>query len=124
MRFASVVELTLVNGRRADVVGVAADGRIVIVEIKSGPADLRADRKWREYLPYCDEFYFAVSEDGPVDLIPPETGLILADAYGASIFRPAPVSPVQPSRRRATLLSFAMHAAGHLHRTHDPMAFG
>jgi hypothetical protein len=122
-RLASIAELTLANGRRADIVALGVDGRIVIVEVKSGPADFRADRKWREYMPYCDEFYFAVAQDGPIQMIPHDAGLIVADAYGAMISRSAPINRAQPARRRAALLAFARHAAEHLHKWEDPMAF-
>ena len=34
-------------------------------EIKSSLEDFRTDRKWRDYLDYCDSFFFAVAEDFP-----------------------------------------------------------
>ena len=52
----------------------------MIVEIKSSPADLRADRKWRDYAACCDRLYFAISEATPPEIMPPEAGLILADS--------------------------------------------
>ncbi len=55
--YSSITELPLVNGRRADIVSVAPDGGICIVEVKSCVADFRADRKWLDYLDYCDRFY-------------------------------------------------------------------
>jgi hypothetical protein len=42
--FSSVTELPLVDGRRADIVAVSGEGEVLIVEIKSSPADLMADR--------------------------------------------------------------------------------
>ena len=53
---ASLTEFTLRTGRRVDVIGLAGDGRITVVEIKSSLADFRADRKWPEYLEFCDRF--------------------------------------------------------------------
>lgn len=50
-------EVTLPNGKRADVVGYK-ENHIVIVEVKASRSDYRRDKKWREYLPYCHEFYF------------------------------------------------------------------
>jgi hypothetical protein len=80
--FATVTELPLSSGRRADVVGVNGDGALVIVEIKSSVADFRADRKWRDYLAHCDRLYFAVGADMPLEIMPEEAGLIVADSYG------------------------------------------
>jgi hypothetical protein len=76
--FASVTELTLASGRRADVVGLGPDGTIWIVEIKSSVADFRADGKWPDYRDFCDRFSFAVPEDFPTGILPAETGLVLA----------------------------------------------
>ena len=66
--FSSVTELPLTDGRRADIVAVNRDGEVLIVEIKSSPADFRADRKWRDYAACCDRLYFAISERTPADL--------------------------------------------------------
>ena len=56
----SLAEFPLVSGRRADLIALDEGGRFLIVEIKTTAADFRADRKWREYLDYCDWFSFAV----------------------------------------------------------------
>src|SRR5271157_6364644 len=77
--FSSLTELPLVDGRRADIVAVNAEGEVTIVEIKSSPADLRADRKWRDYAACCDRLYFAISAATPAEIMPAEAGLILAD---------------------------------------------
>jgi hypothetical protein len=81
--------LPLVDGRRADIVAVNGDCEVLIVEIKSSPADVRADRKWRDYAACCDRLYFAISDSTPAGLMPIEAGLILADPYGAEIVREA-----------------------------------
>ena len=85
--FAGVTEMTLANGRRADIAAIGPGGEITIIEIKSSVADFRSDQKWPEYRPFCDRFYFAVAEDFPQDLIPDEAGLIIADAYGGAVLR-------------------------------------
>ena len=46
----SLTEFTLKSGRRADVMALDAKGNFTIVEVKSGVADYRADRKWQDYL--------------------------------------------------------------------------
>ena len=72
--FSSVTELPLTDGRRADIAAVNRDGEVVIVEVKSSPADFRADRKWRDYAARCNRFYFAISEKTPADLDAPRGG--------------------------------------------------
>ncbi len=46
--YSVVGELPLPSGRRADLVALGGRGEILIVEIKSSVADLRADQKWSE----------------------------------------------------------------------------
>jgi hypothetical protein len=99
--FSSVTELGLTDGRRADIVAVNRDGEVLIVEVKSSPADLRADRKWRDYVACCDRLYFAISERTPADLMPVEAGLIVADPYSAEIVREAELQRMAPASRRA-----------------------
>jgi hypothetical protein len=118
--FSSVTELPLVDGRRADIVAVNSEGEVLIVEIKSSAADLRADRKWRDYVACCDRLYFAISEATPVEIMPADAGLIVADPYGAEIMREADLQRMAPSSRRALLLRFAQAAADRLHRLFDP----
>jgi hypothetical protein len=118
--FSSVTELPLTHGRRADIAAVNCDGEVLIVEVKSSPADLRADRKWRDYAACCDRLYFAISERTPAGLAPLEAGLIVADAYGAEIEREAELQRMAPASRRALLLRFAQAAADRLHRLADP----
>jgi hypothetical protein len=118
--FSSVTELPLVDGRRADVVAVNGDGEVLIVEIKSSAADLRADRKWRDYAACCDRLYFAISQATPAEIVPTEAGLIVADAFGAEILREADVRRLASASRRAMLLRFAQAAADRLHRLADP----
>ena len=117
---ASLTEFTLSGGRRADVAAVDGKGRLTIVEVKSSVADFRADAKWPEYRDYCDLFYFAVGIGFPVALIPEDCGLMVADAYEASVLRDPPDHPLNAARRRAVLLRFAAAAAGRLHRIEDP----
>ena len=118
--FSSVTELPLIDGRRADVVAINGEGEVLIAEIKSSAADLRADRKWRDYAACCDRLYFAISEATPVEIVPPEAGLIVADAFGAEILREADLRRMAPASRRAVLLRFAQAAADRLHRLTDP----
>src|SRR5258705_2902134 len=88
--FSCVSELPLPSGRRADLVALNERGEIWIVEIKSSIEDLRADQKWQDYPAHCDRLVFALSQDLPCEIFPEETGLIVADAYGAHMHCEAP----------------------------------
>ena len=116
----TVTELGLRDGRRADIVGLGPDGELWIVEVKSCPADFRADHKWRDYAAHCDRLYFAISDATPAQLMPQDAGLILADRFGAAILREADKRPLASATRRAMMLRFAAVAADRLHRLVDP----
>ncbi len=111
---AALPELPLANGRRVDVIGLGRDGGIHVVEIKSSRADFMTDRKWPEYLEFAERFYFAVTTGFPLDLLPADEGLIIADRYGAELVRPARHRPLAAARRKALTLRFARLAAQRL----------
>jgi hypothetical protein len=96
--------VALANGRRADVAGVADSGEIWIVEIKSCLEDFRVDQKWPEYRAFCDRLFFAVAPAFPLDALPQDAGLIVADRYGGEILRTAPEHKLAAARRKAMTL--------------------
>ncbi len=122
--YASLAEFPLANGRRADVIGLARSGELIIIEIKSSVADFRADRKWPDYKHYADRLYFAVPQEFPAHLIPEDCGLIVADGFGAAILRHGVSLSLAAARRRAVTLRFAHAAAVRLRRHLDPDAAG
>jgi hypothetical protein len=118
--FAPISEVTLANGRRADVMGMSEAAEIWLVEIKSCLEDFRVDQKWPQYREFCDRFFFAVGPTFPREVLPADTGLIVADRYGGEILRPAPDHRLAPSRRRALTLRLARLAALRLQAALDP----
>jgi hypothetical protein len=112
-----LAEVPLSGGRRADILGVDAAGRLTLVEIKISLADLRGDRKWPDYLDHCDRFFWAVPAGLPTGDLntpafrPEQTGLIVADRFDAEAVREAPWRPLNPARRKAITLAFARRAA-------------
>ena len=111
MGYAPLLEVCLPNGRRADVMALGRKGDIVICEVKSGVDDYRVDRKWPEYAPFCDAFFFAVAPEFPEGVLPDEPGLIVADAFGGAVVRDAPVLTLAPARRKALTIAFGRLAA-------------
>jgi hypothetical protein len=120
--YAALTEFPLTSGRRVDVIAVNGAGETVIVEIKASTADYRADRKWNEYLEFCDAFYFAVPPAFPLALLPADCGLMIADDYGAEILRRPASQPMNGSRRRTQTLRLALAAMQRLGRLIDPEA--
>src|SRR5260370_34054080 len=101
--YSVLAEVILASGRRADILALAPNGRMLIVEVKSGLDDWRADAKWSDYAEYCDGLVFAVAADFPAKVLPGELGLIVADAYGGALIRAPAELPLPPARRRAML---------------------
>jgi len=111
-------EMTLPNGRRADLVTLDRKGALTIIEIKSSTADFRADSKWHDYKSFCDYFYFASHPDVPRSIFPEDEGFILADAYDCEIIRtPAKrEKPMSPASRKMLTLRFARASAHRIRR--------
>ena len=118
--FACVSELSLPSGRRADLVALNERGEIWIVEIKSSLEDLRADQKWPDYRAHCDRLFFAFTADLPCEIFPADTGLIVADAYGAHLHCEAPEHRLPAATRKSMTVRFAMAAAQRINRLVDP----
>lgn len=119
-------EVSLRNHRRADLMGINDKGEIVIVEIKCARADLLGDRKWPEYLDFCDRFFWAVPagfDHSPIDgefFLPERSGLIVADAYDAEIIRPAALVPLAAARRKVEVQRLARLGMRRLMGIADP----
>ena len=118
--FVCVEEHLPAPGLRVDVMAFGPKGEVWVVECKSGRADFRADRKWQGYLDWCDRFFWAVDAAFPAELLPPESGLILADAFDAEVVRMGPETPLSGPRRKAVVQGFARAAAGRLQSLRDP----
>lgn len=118
--FVSVHELVPSAGLRVDVMALGPKGEVWVIECKSGRADFMTDRKWHNYLEWCDRFFWAVDADFPTGILPEGTGLILADAYDADIVRMGPEEKLPPARRKAVTQCFARHAAQRLQGLRDP----
>lgn len=118
--FVPLVEMVPAPGLRVDVIAVGPKGEIWVVECKSSRADFTSDRKWHGYLGYCDRFFFAVDAEFPQDILPDDTGLILADSYGAEILRMPDELSLPAARRKVVMRGVARQAARQLQALRDP----
>lgn len=118
--FSAIEEFTPERGKRVDVMGLGPKGELWVIECKSSRADFQADKKWEGYLDWCDRYFWAVDEAFPTDLLPQETGLIIADAYDAEVIRMAPEDKLAAARRKVVVQKIARHAALRLHGFRDP----
>ena len=114
MRLAVLPELTLSNGRRADLIALSEKGEIWIIEIKSSIEDFRVDRKWPDYRRYCDRLFFATHPGVPIEIFPEDCGLLLSDGYAGHLHREAPEHRLAPATRKSVTLEFSRTAAQRL----------
>ena len=120
--FVTVEEFVPRRGLRVDVMALGPKGELWVIECKSSRADFTSDRKWQGYREWADRYFWAVGDDFPTDLLPADTGLILADSHGGEIVRTAPETRLAPARRKALTRKFAQHAARRLQALRDPAA--
>ncbi|MEX0758582.1 MAG: MmcB family DNA repair protein, partial [Tistlia sp.] len=68
--------------------------------------------------------YFAVPLGFPLEVLPEDQGLIVADGYDAAILREADRRPIAAARRKAVTLRFGQVAARRLRLLLDPEGVG
>lgn len=85
--------------RRADVLALNTKNDLMVIEVKSCAADWKSDKKWTDYLAYCNRFYFCIDEE----FYESKAGQALvedAKAHGAGVM----VSKITPNRQLMPLL--------------------
>ena len=118
--YASLLEFIPARGLRVDVMAMASHDELWIIECKSSRADFTSDKKWQNYTEWCDRYFWAVDQNFDLDLLPSDTGIILADGYGAEIIHPAPLHKLAAARRKTLTKKIATQAANRLTRLQDP----
>ena len=81
-------------------------------------------RNGRTIARICDRLFFAFTQDLPCDIFPAETGLIVADAYGAYMHCEAPEHRLPAPTRKLMTIRFATSAAQRINRLVDPQGHG
>ena len=116
----SLSEFSPTRGLRVDIITLGMSDEIWIVECKSGQSDFKSDKKWQNYLDWCDRYFWAVDANFPINILPSDTGIIIADAYDASILRDSPLNKLSAARRKKIMNSVARSACNRLLLHTDP----
>ena len=114
--FSCLEEFVPAKGLRVDVMALTAKGEFWIVECKSSRMDYVTDSKWQNYLDYCDRFLFAVDAEFPVEILPKDVGLMIADEYDAEVLRMGPAYKLATARRKKLFIQFGRTSADRLMR--------
>ncbi len=120
LNWAPLHEVSLPNGRRADILALRSNGGFVCIEVKSGLRDFQVDQKWWEYREFADHLFFAVDLDFPRDILPDNAGLIIVADQTAELIREAPEHKLTAPRRTALLRRWALLAGSRLAILEDP----
>ena len=83
-------------------------------------ADFRADQKWQDYRLHCDRLFFATTVEVPCEIFPKDTGLIVADGFGAEIVCEAPEHKLHAATRKSMILGIARASSLRLQSLIDP----
>ena len=118
--FECLEEFVPIRGSRVDIMAIGPKGELWIIECKSSLADYTQDTKWEKYLPFCDRYFWAVPNGFPIEILPKEDGLIIADSYEAEIIKMAPYRMMTASQRKKITLKISRNAADRLRRFIDP----
>ena len=116
----SLSEFSPTRGLRVDIITLGMSDEIWIVECKSGQNDFKSDKKWQNYLDWCDRYFWAVDANFPIGILPSDTGVIIADTYDASILRDSPLNKLSAARRKKIMNSVARSACNRLLLHTDP----
>ena len=116
----SLSEFSPAKGLRVDIITLGMPNEIWIVECKSGQNDFKSDKKWQNYLDWCDRYFWAVDANFPIGILPSDTGVIIADSYDASIIRDSPLNKLSAARRKKIMNSVARSACNRLLFHTDP----
>ena len=118
--FATLTEFVPASGLRVDVLALGPAGEIWIVECKSSRVDFVSDTKWQGYIEWCDQYFWAVDAAFPSELLPSDTGLIIADDFDAEIVRYGSEVKLASARRKAMILRIARTGLHRVQNLTDP----
>lgn len=115
-------ELT-VGKLRADVMAVNRRGELILIEVKSGQADLKADSKFHKYQPYCNKAYLMVTaehwsthEEYIRSRVPKGMGLIVCDGQYLKFIKGATHNKMEGAVKKDIVLRMAWRAATYSRR--------
>lgn len=115
--YACLPEFTLKTNRRPDITCLGKDGTIIMVEVKSSVADFKSDHKWPEYREWADDFYFAVGDEFPLEILPEAEacGILITDGFDCHEVRPSPREKLAGARRNHLVRRLARTAMRRLY---------
>ena len=125
MRFLStkgykvLTEFALPNKKRVDIIGINLKKEIVIVEVKSNKNGIKLDKKWKNYLNYCNYFYFACSEKFDFNFSE-NIGIIRNNCNKIEITKEPKYKKLPENKKNKLIFKISLSAISKFHRLIDP----
>ena len=125
MRFLStkgykvLTEFALPNKKRVDIIGINLKKEIVIVEVKSNKIGVKLDKKWKNYLNYCNYFYFACSEKINFNLSK-DIGIIKYNSNKIQITKEPKYKKLPENKKNKLIFKIALSSISKFLRLIDP----
>ena len=126
MRFLSnkgykmITEFALPNKKRVDLIGINREKKVIIIEVKSNFMSIKKDKKWENYLNYCNLFYFALSEVPEKFKFKKKIGFIKSTRLETKIVKDCEYIKMKKLKKNKIIFNFAASAAYKFHRLVDP----
>ena len=113
-------EFALPNKKRVDIIAINSKKEIIIVEVKSKKNGVKTDKKWKNYLNYCNYFYFACNDKLEDFNLPKNIGIIQNKASSTKIIKKSKYKKLQKNKINKLIFKIALSATSKFHRLIDP----
>ena len=113
-------EFALPNKKRVDIIGINLKKEIVIVEVKSNKNGIKLDKKWKNYLNYCNYFYFACNGKLKDLNFSKNIGLIQSSSNNIKITKKSKYKKLSENKKNKLIFKIALSATSKFHRLIDP----
>ena len=113
-------EFALPNKKRVDIIAINLKRKIIIVEVKSNKKSLKYDKKWKNYLNYCNYFYFACNDKLKDFNFSENIGVIQNNSNNIKIIRKSKYKKLSENKKKQLIFKIALSATSKFHRLIDP----
>jgi len=113
-------EFALPNKKRVDIIAINLKKEILIVEVKSNIKSLKYDKKWKNYLNYCNYFYFACNDKLKDLNFSKNIGVIQNNSKSIKIIKKSKYKKLSKRRKKKLIFKIVLSAASKFHRLIDP----
>ena len=117
--YKTITEFALPNKKRVDIIGINLKKEIVIVEVKSNKSEIKLDKKWKNYLNYCNYFFFACSEKINFKFSE-NIGIIQNNSNKIEITKEPKYKKLPENKKNKLIFTISLSAISKFHRLIDP----